>query len=108
MTMYCNSIRQLSRDIWHYMSDVYRYNLKVSELGITNHLIYDVVNFYAQTGIFCDVFCLDSKYENIRGADLDLFIKNRHGKFNYFMISIVIILLYPLSSVFRIINNNNN
>jgi len=68
------------------MSDVYRYNLKVSELGITNHLIYDVVNFYAQTGIFCDVFCLDSKYENIRGADLDLFIKNRHGKFNYFMI----------------------
>ena len=68
------------------MSKVFMYNLKVSEIGLTNHLVFDITNFYASFPSKCEVYSLHAINEHIRGADIDLFIQNSSGSYQYYMI----------------------
>jgi hypothetical protein len=86
MTKYCPRITDLSIGIWHYMSNVFRYKLKVAEIGMTNHLIFDITNFYSGFHSGCEVFCYHAKNEKQRGADIDLYIQNANGRYQHYMI----------------------
>ncbi|HMQ70414.1 MAG TPA: hypothetical protein PKA90_15600 [Ignavibacteria bacterium] len=74
--------------IWYYLSDVFRYGLKGSELGITNDLIYRIVSFYGGRSPSCEVYAFNENvHENIRGADIDLFIEdNGSGNYYFYML----------------------
>jgi len=74
--------------MWQYLSNVFSYNLKGSELGITNDLIFKIVNFYGGRNSNCEVYAFnDQVYENKRGADIDLFIEdNKTGNYYFYML----------------------
>lgn len=88
MTTICNFIQFYESIIWHYLTDVFSYKLKGSELGITNDLIYRIVKFYNGRPLNCEVFAFNEKVnEKVRGADIDLFIEiNNSGNYYHFML----------------------
>jgi hypothetical protein len=89
MTLICNFIQLYETIVWNYLSDVFRYSLKSSELGITNDLVYRIVSFYGRfQPQYCEVYIFNERiHENRRGADIDLFIEdNGSGNFHFFML----------------------
>ena len=86
MTHYCPQITRLSQFLWHYMSDVFRYGLSVSEIGITKHLIYDIISFYNHLGVGLEAYAKPARDEKQRGADIDLFIQNSLGNYHHYML----------------------
>jgi hypothetical protein len=86
MTCYCSQVNWLSKNLWEYLSDVFRYQLPAAEIGITNHFIYDITEFYSGFGILCEVYKLHAKHEKYRGADIDLFIQNPKGAYQHYML----------------------
>src|SRR5690554_3066452 len=86
MTKYCLITHCLSQRIWNYMSDVFSYKLKVSEIGITNHLIFEITKNHTGFGSACEVYCYHAKNEKQRGADVDLFIQNTDGTYQHYML----------------------
>ena len=75
-----------SNFLWKYMSDVFRYGLKISEIGVTNHLIFDITNFYQGFNKSCEVYSWHAPNEKVRGADIDLFIQNKNGTYQFYML----------------------
>lgn len=83
--MYCPHIKNLSKVIYDYCSRVFNYKLPVSEIGITNHLIYDMMEFYSGSSLL-DCYSIHAKNEHLRGADIDLFLSDGNGKYIHFML----------------------
>jgi hypothetical protein len=88
MTNICPYIQDYEQDVWHYLSDVFKYRLKASEIGFTNDLIYRIVSFYNGRLAGCEVYAFnDNVFEYRRGADVDLFIEDGHtGRYYFFML----------------------
>lgn len=86
MISYCPRITGLSNFIWHYLTEVFSYSLPVAEIGLTNHLVFDMVNYYANKGSLCEAFAIHAPKESLRGADIDLFIENESGLFIHYML----------------------
>lgn len=84
MTAYCYQIKNESERLWTYLSSVFSYGLKQSELGVTFWLIHDLVNFYAKKGHPIDAWINQASNEQIKGADLDLYIQDPKGYFTLF------------------------
>ncbi len=80
MALCCNLVKLYSKVLWSYISDVYSFqNMRVSEIGITNDLIYRFLQYYRNYPGFCDVYINHSYDEKTRGADIDLLIFNSVG-----------------------------
>lgn len=80
MSNCCKMVELYSQKLWHYMSDVYSFqHMRVSEIGITNDLIYQFMKFYSHYPSQCDVYIDHSSDEKTRGADIDLLIFNSAG-----------------------------
>jgi len=87
MNNYCEPSRELSWRIWNYISRVYQYSgMRVSEVGLTNHLVFDIVDFSSRNNDIVEVFAWHSEKESIQGADIDLFIEQPGGGFQFYML----------------------
>jgi hypothetical protein len=86
MTLICNDIRNLSTGLWHYLTDVFRFQLRASEIGITNHLVYFITSFYSGRIPGIEVYTFNAKHEKLRGADIDLFIQLPNGLYRFYML----------------------
>lgn len=84
MTAICSHIKAYEKLIWNYLSDIFKYNLKSSEIGITNDVIYRIVKFYGGRPNGCEVYAFNAFKEIVRGADIDLFIKSSNGMYTYY------------------------
>ena len=76
MTSICGHIQVHERSVWNYLSDVFSFHLRASELGFTNDLVYQVAKYYRMKTKAVEVLAVHAKKESIRGADIDLFISN--------------------------------
>lgn len=77
MTSICPFIHEYEIGVWHYLSRVFGYRLKASELGFTNDLVFRIVDFYGGRPALCEVYAFnDNVREATRGADIDLFIES--------------------------------
>lgn len=74
MTRICRRIDYLSQNTWHYISRVYDYDLRISELGITNYLIFIIIDFYRN--IMDEVRVWHARNERVTGADILLIIEH--------------------------------
>jgi hypothetical protein len=77
------------KDIWHYLTHVFRFRLKAAEIGITNDLIFRITSFYRRGPTSCEVYAFnDNINESKRGADIDLFIEDNigSGSYHFFML----------------------
>ena len=74
--------------LWDYLSDVFSFSSKASELGVTDDLIYRIVRFYSGRPAGCEVYAFNEDVnEFVRGADIDLFIEdNGSGRYFHFML----------------------
>lgn len=88
MSRICQTIIQYEHDVWAYLSDVFKYDLKGSEIGITNDLVYRIIKFYSIYPGNCEVYIFNENInEKVRGADIDLFIQKGNSNFySYFML----------------------
>ena len=88
MTEICPYIQFYSTCTWEYLSEVFSYRLKGSELGFTDDLVFRIVQFYKGRPSDCEVYAFsDNVRESIRGADIDLFIQDTEtGRYQYFML----------------------
>lgn len=93
MTACCSLIRQYERVVWNYLTSVFSFGLKASEIGFTNDLIYRIVKFYGGRPLGCEVYAFNEDVkEHLRGADIDLFIEeNGTGNYYHFMLQAKII-----------------
>lgn len=85
MTAICGFIEMYESAVWRYLSRVFSYSLKGSELGFTNDLIFRITEFYNGYPLSCEVYSFHALNEPVRGADIDLFIQNG-GLYYHFMI----------------------
>lgn len=84
MKQICKQIIIYEELIWNYLTDVFYFGLKASELGITNDLIYRIVSFYIKSASKIEVYAAHSKKEYIKGSDIDLFIKKNRNYYQYY------------------------
>ena len=84
MVAYCQQSTSISIALWDYISQVYAFKLKVAEIGITNHLVFDIISFYSHNLQNCEVYVQHAKNENLSGADIDLFIQQKKGNYLFF------------------------
>lgn len=88
MTHICPYIRYYERGTWNYLSRVFGYNLKASELGFTNDLVFRITDFYNTLPNPCEVYIINEGVnEAVRGADMDLLIEDGNtGGYDHFML----------------------
>lgn len=88
MTAICLEINYYEEAVWRYLSNVFQYRLKASELGFTDDLIYRITDFYGGRPENCEVYSFnDNVFEATRGADIDLFIEeNGTGYYHFYML----------------------
>lgn len=72
----CSTIKYHEFCVWNYLSDVFRYQLKASELGFTNDLVFKITDYFGGRSSNCQVYAIHARKEVLRGADIDLFIFN--------------------------------
>ncbi len=81
MASCCLLISTHSQNLWRYVSRLYSYQgMRLSEIGVTNDLIFRIVDFYAGYPGTCDVYVNHARLEKHRGADIDLTIFDAAGK----------------------------
>jgi len=82
----CNSIDLFSCNVYSYLSRVFRYRLKMSEIGLTDIFIFQIVDFcYTYKISNVKIYATSWKVESKYGNDIDLFIKRPDGKYNRFV-----------------------
>lgn len=83
-TSYCGISVNRSNFTWDYLSDVFSYGLKQSELGITFAIIHDITRFYSHRRAPAEVYVAQTRLESLRGADLDLYVENANGGHDFY------------------------
>ena len=76
MTRICDYIKDQEIKVWLYLSRVFSYQLRASELGFTNDLVFKIIDFYEHSYGKCEVLTKHSDDEVKRGADIELCIFN--------------------------------
>lgn len=81
----CKNIQLLSISVYHYLSDVYKYRLSFSELGLTDHFILNLAQYSHLTGNSnVEIYKMPWTVESIYGNDIDLFIQNKSGTYTWY------------------------
>jgi len=81
----CDFTRFLSIRIHEFLTDVFKYNLGFSELGMTDHIMYEFAKYSKSSGTNdIEIFKTNWKIESIYGNDLDLFVEQKNGKYLWF------------------------
>ena len=82
---YCNPIREFSSTVYWFLSDVFNHGLSFSELGLTDHFVLHIAKINRSLGLTdAEIYKATWKRESIYGNDLDLFIQNSSGTFNWY------------------------
>lgn len=81
----CNNIRQFSSDVYHFLTDVFDCNLNFSELGMTDHFLHNIVRYSKLTNQQnVAIYKMPWTIESVYGNDIDLFIQNAAGTYNWY------------------------
>lgn len=81
----CDDIKYFSERVYNFLTKVFAYRLSFSEVGLTDHLILNIVDYSNFSGqIDVEVYKTTWKTESIYGNDIDLFIQNNSGNYNWY------------------------
>lgn len=82
---HCNQIRRFSKAVFNFLTEVFDSGLSFSELGLTDHLVLDIVRHSNLTGLQdVEIYKVGWNIESVYGNDLDLFIQNSSGLYDYY------------------------
>ncbi|MCG3165044.1 MAG: hypothetical protein POELPBGB_00804 [Bacteroidia bacterium] len=81
----CNEVTNFSERVYHYLSRVFSYRLRLAEVGITDIFIFEVADYCNNHGLInVKMYGTTWKIETKYGNDIDLFIQRADGKYNRF------------------------
>lgn len=81
----CDNIRHFSNSVFDFLSDTFSYGLTFSELGMTDHLVLNIARYKRDTSdSSVEIYKLPWTIESVFGNDLDLFIENSSGTFDWY------------------------
>ncbi len=81
--MPCTFIKSEAPELFDLLTNVFKYKLKLAEIGITDLLIYKLTE-YCDVNHLSNVAIYHAKQESVYGADIDLFVEQTTGKFIWF------------------------
>lgn len=83
--LHCNNIRQFSIAVYHFMTEIFSYRLTFSEIGLTDHFLLDLAR-YSRISKHnnLEIYKMPWTVESVYGNDIDLFIQNNLGTFNWY------------------------
>lgn len=82
---HCNNINHFSRMIFYHLSKVFSHRLSFSEVGLTDHLLLNIVEYSAITNDrSVKIYKLPWTVESLYGNDIDIFVQNREGTYNWY------------------------
>lgn len=82
---HCNNIRQFSSSVYNFLSRVFKYRLSFSEIGLSDHLIFRLVEYANASGDnSIEIYKLPWTVESVYGNDIDLFIQNDARTYNWY------------------------
>ncbi|UFH31633.1 hypothetical protein LNP04_16935 [Chryseobacterium sp. C-71] len=82
---HCNNIRHFSYTVYNHLSRVFKYRLSFSEIGLTDLLILSLVEYSNASGDnSIEIYKLPWTVESVYGNDIDLFIQNDAGTYNWY------------------------
>lgn len=82
---HCDCIQKLSRDIYSFLTEIFKYKLSFSELGLTDFLVFHLVynsDIFKLTNV--EIYKCPWTIESVYGNDIDLFVENKSGCFNWY------------------------
>lgn len=71
--------------VYNFLTDVFKYKLNFSELGLTDHLLHHIIrhsHLSRQQNV--EIYKMPWPVESVYGNDIDLFIQNSSGSFNWY------------------------
>jgi hypothetical protein len=80
----CEWINSISGAYYKYLTKVFSYRLKMSELGLTDSLVFHLTDMSVSIGLNISIYTTGWAVENYYGNDIDLFVERSDGKFNWF------------------------
>lgn len=81
----CDYSSYLSQRVYRHLSDVFRYELSFSELGMTDHFILDLVRFtHRRSPATIKVYKTSWPVETAFGNDIDLFVGDGTGQYDWY------------------------
>ena len=81
----CDYSSYLSQRVYRHLSDVFRFRLSFSELGMTDHFILDLARFSHQTrSATIKVNKTSWPVETAFGNDIDLFVGDGTGQYDWY------------------------
>ena len=81
----CDYSSYLSQRVYRHLSDVFRYELSFSELGMTDHFILDLARFTHRSGsASVRVYKTSWPVETAFGNDIDLFVGDGTGDYYWY------------------------
>jgi hypothetical protein len=82
---HCNNIRDFSQAVYNHLTEVFKYRLSFSEIGLTDHLMLEMARFSRFSGLSnIEIYKMPWTIESAFGNDIDLFIQNKSGTFNWY------------------------
>jgi hypothetical protein len=82
---HCDWARDFSGAVYFFLSEVFSFRLGFSELGMTDHFVFGLARYARSTGrTNVEIFKVPPNVESRFGHDMDLFIQNRSGTYNWY------------------------
>lgn len=103
---YCNNLSRFTKSLYRFLTEAFSFGLGFSELGVTDHLVIDMARYASKTGDkSIEIYKTTWKTESIYGNDLDLFVENQHGTYNWYVLQAKVM---SHNGAFKDLNYNHN
>ncbi len=80
----CDFVNEKSKYTFNLLTDVFKYKLTYSEVGLTDSLIYELTKFIDDNAIRnIEIFKITSDLECLFGNDIDIFVQNSSSNYNW-------------------------
>jgi hypothetical protein len=82
---HCTEIRYFSTAVFNFLTEIFSYGLSFSELGLTDHLVLHIARVNRIIGLQdVEIYKVGWNIESVYGNDLDLFVQDSFGNYNWY------------------------
>jgi hypothetical protein len=80
----CKLFKDISERVWHRIDRKHKLKINDKEIGVTNDIIADILEYHETTLRNFDIYARESYLENEYGSDIDIFIETYENKYRWF------------------------
>lgn len=96
----CNLFKEIAERTWSKISRAHSYNVNVPEIGITNDILVDLLEFSSTAIQNFDVYAKPGYNETEYGSDLDIFIETNPNEYRWIALQAKVLKKYRTNSLY--------